>query len=635
MARNILSKRVTKKSGESTAKSEIARKADIAIDKIGDAFDNSAFFTWLSVYPRIDSKTNNGIFITLFSKLKKGLKAIKFFITKVIEESKIIDAAASMMRGFLCADLLSWGIGFLIAGLVTSVGKLIANGDLIKLLSINSNGIFFGVILLFIGTALITSRDSVGRAVCESSVLRFIFIRLFKVPEDILLSCTPQKQYVAFAVLGLLLGLCNLYFPFWMPAAVLSTFFGIAILFSQPEIGIMTLITVLPFVETKVAVVLAFVTVAAFSIKVVRGKRIIKVGLIDIAIILFSVALVVFGISNTVGIYESLLKVLLYLLFICIYFTIANSMSSQNWLDSIDALVLCGGMLVSAIAILQYALGYATNVEWIDVSMFSDILTRATATFGNPNVLGQYLILLIPMALSYVATRRKKMGRLGFIAAVMMILALVFTFSRGAWLGVMIAVAIFVVIYNKRVLKALPLFAVAIPLIVFLIPDVIVERFASIGNVADGSTAYRLNIWEGVLEMIKAHWITGVGFGESAFEHTYQMYAIGNTVTAQHAHSLYLQILSTLGVVGFAAFIGIVISLIRLVLDGFFGMYKCKSGTILLGYGAGIVAFLICGMTDLVWYNNRVALFFWIIIGLMVSRSRTYNREWNEIERGD
>ena len=53
--------------------------------------------------------------------------------------------------------------------------------------------------------------------------------------------------------------------------------------------------------------------------------------------------------------------------------------------------------------------------------------------------------------------------------------------------------------------------------IAFIIPQTIVDRIMSVGNMEDSSTSYRVYIWMGTLGMMKHYWLGGIGMGEAAF----------------------------------------------------------------------------------------------------------------------
>jgi hypothetical protein len=50
---------------------------------------------------------------------------------------------------------------------------------------------------------------------------------------------------------------------------------------------------------------------------------------------------------------------------------------------------------------------------------------------------------------------------------------------------------------------------------------------------------------------------------------------------------------------------------------------KRDNKLICIGIFCGVLAFLIQGMTDYVWYNNRIFLLFWMIVGLGIAHIYT------------
>ena len=67
----------------------------------------------------------------------------------------------------------------------------------------------------------------------------------------------------------------------------------------------------------------------------------------------------------------------------------------------------------------------------------------------------------------------------------------------------------------------MPIIIVFLP---FIIPETMVERMMSVGNLGDSSTSYRVFIWLGTLEMLKNFWLGGIGMGEGAFRTVYPLY---------------------------------------------------------------------------------------------------------------
>ena len=221
------------------------------------------------------------------------------------------------------------------------------------------------------------------------------------------------------------------------------------------------------------------------------------------------------------------------------------------------------GLLVSLYGIYQWFFGDNTGHAWLDKEMFGDIALRVYSTLENPNVLGEYLLLMIPLCSALVWTRKTLLSRLYYFAVLaLMLLCMLLTQSRGCWLGLILAAAIFAVLTDKR----LVLLAAAVLFVLpFVLPESIIARFTSIGDLTDSSTSYRLYIWLGTLNMLKDFGIYGIGLGSNAFNKIYPFYSY-STVAAPHAHNIYLQLLCETGIVGLGLLLLTVVSALRKML---------------------------------------------------------------------
>ena len=120
------------------------------------------------------------------------------------------------------------------------------------------------------------------------------------------------------------------------------------------------------------------------------------------------------------------------------------------------------------------------------------------STFENPNVLAEYLIMVLPLILAAFILKSGARGKLMLaVAGALCAACLIYTWSRGAWLGCLIGLFIFMLMYSKNTLVFLLFCTLGIPFLPFILPDSIIQRFMSIGNLGDSSTSYRVYIWQG------------------------------------------------------------------------------------------------------------------------------------------
>ena len=108
------------------------------------------------------------------------------------------------------------------------------------------------------------------------------------------------------------------------------------------------------------------------------------------------------------------------------------------------------------------------------------------------------------------------------LAAASVCACLVFTWSRGAWLGFAVSLVLFLCLSSKNFFTAGIL---AIPFLIaalfFGMDTSVVRRFTTLG---DSSTSYRLGIWQGVLFMLADIFYFGIGIGAGAFRRIYQLH---------------------------------------------------------------------------------------------------------------
>ena len=120
------------------------------------------------------------------------------------------------------------------------------------------------------------------------------------------------------------------------------------------------------------------------------------------------------------------------------------------------------------------------------------------------------------------------------------------------------------------------------------------------------------------MDIIRHYWVTGIGFG--AFNQIYPLFSF-EAANAYHAHNLFLQEFIELGIVGF-------IVMVLLFLFFFQRLYSAmrtapKRFRFLLGavFG-GFAGLLLQGLTDHLWFDYRIVLFFWCFLGIGMATVR-------------
>lgn len=268
-------------------------------------------------------------------------------------------------------------------------------------------------------------------------------------------------------------------------------------------------------------------------------------------------------------------------------------------------------LLISALGVGEYLFGRA-ELRWVDTSRFSNIGGRVTSLFSNPNVLAVYLLLLLPLALMAVFTREKS-GRARIFYAVTALLAfscIFLTWSRGAWLGLFLEVAVLLLLHSRKTRKlALAVSPLMLPTILFL-PESVRGRLFSIGDLYESSNRYRIHTWRGALQMLWEHPV-GIGVGEGAWRAVYPHYALSGTMSVPHAHNVFLQVAIELGAVGVFLFLCLLLLSLRQAL-------RRKA----LAPAAAVCGILVMGSFDHLWYFPAMLLPLYGIFAMCCQKGR-------------
>ena len=320
------------------------------------------------------------------------------------------------------------------------------------------------------------------------------------------------------------------------------------------------------------------------------------------------------GTLFSVSLKSSLRPGLLSAAFILFAVVLYNAVTSRAQLDVLLSLMVLAAAAVSCYGILQYIFRWGYQSEaWVDSDMFSNIQFRVSSTLGNPNVLGEYLILAIPIGGAKLLSAKGWGGRaFWFGCCGIMCICMLLTMSRGAWLGLLFAGAAFVILLNPRFILLIPVVLVGLW---FVLPPTVTARFASIGNLSDASTSYRVYIWMGTLAMLRNYWLCGIGPGEDAFNMVYPAYSY-NGIVAPHSHNLFLQIVSDAGVAALAVFLILLFVYCRMLCAALHREKDWTSRLLQISFAGGVCGFMVQAMTDYSFYNYRVLFLFWAYLAL-------------------
>lgn len=250
---------------------------------------------------------------------------------------------------------------------------------------------------------------------------------------------------------------------------------------------------------------------------------------------------------------------------------------------------------------------------------------RLHGAFDHPNQLGALCALSTPVALGLAFGCQTLRARVAAaLAASVIFVSLLFTLSRGAWVGTALAL-LFLLVTLREARRALILLALPAAIVA-----AIVTSFAPVGRteiqvVGERARALtslspydnRQSIYREAIREIKADPITGVGPGGFPVASA-RAGSESSTVSAAHAHNLWLNWGAEAGTPAILLLAGFVIALglaARRARIGFRGAGRARDRAITAGIAAGLLAMLGQGLFDYVFRNAVVNIAVWALIG--------------------
>lgn len=534
-------------------------------------------------------------------------KKLGEFLKKSIEESFIINLFKRFMNNALALNTRLLGVMLLSA---LTVHEVLAASFSIWALAVAAGGII-----------LTLSDYNITDFFADSKIVNFCLSSLgfnsinwnFYDKTEI----SGVSSIVCALIVGAISGFVGMVSPL-LGIALPVGIVGMSTVLAYPIVGVFGALVSAPFVPTMVLAGLCALTFVSLLVKSLITENFRwKVDSVGVALgffLLFMLISSVFSFAQA----KSIMVWGMYLIFVGFYFVIINTVKTKEQVYAILKVFVIAGALVSLYGILQYVLGWNTSNAWIDEEMFEQATMRSYSTMENPNVLGEFLLILIPVtAVFMIKPPAKKLEKWVYVIMFLMgLLCMIFTQSRGCWLGLILTAMIFVTFYNGRLWGLLPIALIALP---FIMPQTMVERMMSIGNTEDSSTSYRVFIWLGTIEMLKDFWVGGIGMGEGAFRSVYPMYSY-NAIIAPHSHNTFLQMLVEGGIGALLIFItSMVIVLKRLSVIFRSDRKNSMASLLALAIGSGICGFLLQSMFDYTFYNYRMMAMFFMVIALGMS----------------
>lgn len=249
---------------------------------------------------------------------------------------------------------------------------------------------------------------------------------------------------------------------------------------------------------------------------------------------------------------------------IALYFLVCVIVSSKDYLVKFYYMTFGFGLLISTVSLLTVRAGIEP--------LKGGKLTRMTNFFGgigdDPNEMGLLLLAMFPLPLYMMSQEKSVIKKIFYVmAAVIFLLCIIRTRSRGAFLGLLVVLAVLLWDNRKKVGTVVLISLIAV-YGAFHAHESFWERMLSMQSKetieADYNAFSRVLQAQYAIDLIKTKPLLGFGIGNFKEAKVRVLHLDRESKEAdQVAHNAYLELASEIGIVGLLSFLSIVFLSLR------------------------------------------------------------------------
>ena len=223
-----------------------------------------------------------------------------------------------------------------------------------------------------------------------------------------------------------------------------------------------------------------------------------------------------------------------------------------------------------------------------------------TSFLGDENDFAMALNVMLPFSFFILTSTRSRIKKMiSAFCLVASVIAIVFSFSRGGWVG-LAAVIVFCIFRSKRKLLSFAYAAIITLVLVAVAPQSYWKEIRSISDTQEQTAVTRFHYWRAALGMYLDHPVAGVGAGNGGIYMPQYITGIGDPSTqwGRAFHGTIPHLAAELGTVGLIFYFAMLISVIgilRKVGRSAPGMgEEDVSGVMANSIGGGLVGYFAC-----------------------------------------
>ena len=306
------------------------------------------------------------------------------------------------------------------------------------------------------------------------------------------------------------------------------------------------------------------------------------------------------------------------------YFVFSKNVNRENLSKILNLIVLSFlvvvviGALQAMIIIPHSFINLSANKKIFDLLGWDISISvwrgaRIVSTLGNSNVLGAYLVFVLPVLAGIFLQKPSLKKAIIFTLGVLL---LFFTYSRSAWIGFFAGILAISIFSGKK----LPVFLITLLLASSLFIPAVRHRLQSGLSPSPGSGySGRTAIWKTSLDIIRTYPILGTGI--NTFYQVYPDFRKAPSEDFSHAHNMILQVgceAGFLGMASFIVFIGLFLVLASKVCKKFaLEKSTASDGWVIIGKISAAIGFIAQNSFDCFLSRGQIGVLFFSFVGII------------------
>lgn len=361
------------------------------------------------------------------------LLPLKHGIAKMREQSLIFSYIGSLGRALLCTRIRSFATLFFTCGILQTVSYFV--GSYLPVLSGGQHNLVFGLALIVLALVCAFERQSVGGILKKSFLYRTVLHPLLGLEDWEITDTAPQEHFWSMLLGGSVLGVLAVALS---PILLLGLCLLLVVLvftLYKPEAGLVLTALLFPFLPGWAGLTLLAVLHLSFLLKATVGKRSLVVSPADLPVLFLMLILALGGGTGHFS----------WVLILSVYFLGVNLLRTVEWIRrAAAALAIAAGISSLAMMVSRLTENFAPDI----LRVFPPVADLFTVLAGREGT--SVTVMLLPFLFCLTAAGQRGITRFSYlITFVVTLVPLCLSRDAGLWLGAA-AGLVLVLILSRR-----------------------------------------------------------------------------------------------------------------------------------------------------------------------------------------